>query len=170
MRLIDTTAVIAGGAPRDWSFNKEAADIDLFYYVDKDLSFYEVDTLLTKVLGLELELVNHSPLYEGNKQIRSVRNTQIDGVKIQLVQLYSPDARQCIENFPLNMCKFFYDLRGVHIHRDAEVGMRHKVLVKLVEDYRNQPYIDKIKEKFPDYTFWNSYQELTDAWLDGKIK
>jgi len=32
LRCLDSRAIIAGGAPRDWYFSKLANDIDIFYY------------------------------------------------------------------------------------------------------------------------------------------
>lgn len=149
--LIDPYAIVAGGAPRDWHFNEEASDIDVFFHVDRTLTVGTVNKMLSKILPAHNKCVCDDDLpvsYEKNKALRCVRSYVIDGVNVQLIELHSP-CWNIVDTFPVNMCKAWYKNGRVVLERDFILGENTKLLYMTNKLYGHKDrYVEKITDKF----------------------
>lgn len=169
LRLIDSTAVIAGGAPRDWYMNKPATDIDIFYhfhgdiYHAKDLAA-NLNILKTvfpemklKILGVSADYRNLKDVedhanYMLNPNIRHVFEFNYRGQVFQLID--KVDKTLPIETFAYNVCQAWSD--GVEICYTPmfKVGMDKRILIETGHLYSNScKYKKKMQEKFKGWTY-----------------
>ena len=179
IELIDPTAIVAGGAPRDWYFGKEASDIDIFFYSRPDISKTAISLHLERIGFKDLKIVQFTgdesfhmdSWYARNHLLRQVWDTVFDGVNVQLVLMKSPTRESVVPKFPLNICRIWYKDGKINLTPDFERAVNWKSIVKCDELYADsRKYLQKIKSKFPDFRFYNSYEDLAKEVLDGKIK
>lgn len=102
LRAFDPNCILAGGAPRDWYFNKEATDLDFFLYQQSDRDTVRDIEVRLKSLGLKYKLrfANEIPHYEKNEGIRCVADIEEIGMPIQIVVMKKPTFWYCRE-FPI---------------------------------------------------------------------
>lgn len=162
LRHIDPTAIVGGGAPRDWWFGRVASDIDVFFHFRNDLQIGIIARLLDDI-GFKLTSTKDGEslpeFYKLNPDLRCVFESEMFGEKVQLMLMKKPTFRT-IEHFPLNICKIWYR-KGIHTTRDFEKAIKFNAIVKTSELYNNRDkYIQKIMNKFPDFKYYDSYEVL----------
>lgn len=175
IELIDPTAIVAGGAPRDWYFGKEASDIDIFFYFRTDLPLAAVDVQLEMVgfsgfksLGKrEMETEDESQ-YSKNPNLRYAWEAEVDGEVVQLILMNSPTFRSAVPRFPLNICRIWYKRGEINLTQDFKRAVKWKAIVKCDNLYADSDrYLEKIKSKFPEYDFYSSYEQLAREVLNA---
>lgn len=165
---IDPYAIVAGGAPRDWHFGNEAADIDVFFYTCN----HTIDTVgkMLKQVGIdykELKLGGTIPeWYKHNPYLMGVYCLEVEGVKVQLMRMSKNTCASVIPQFPLSICHAWYKggNQKIHLGREFKISEKYKVVFKTSEIYNNShAYIQKILAKFPEYKYYDSYEKFTDT-------
>lgn len=162
--------IVAGGAPRDWYFDVQCNDVDIFFYrPDLETTYDTISTF--KSIGLDIlplyprgvdinSLVGHET-YFINPNIAHVYETEISSLKFQFVQMKEKTFRSVVPHFPLNMSRIWYKNGIINPTQDFIMGERRKVLVKMGELYADgNKYIQKIRARFPDYTYFPSLQSF----------
>lgn len=167
LRHLDPTAIVAGGAPRDWYFGKVASDIDVFFHFRNDIQTSRITRLLEDV-GFKLTSTKdgeHLPeIYKSNPDLRCVYEAELGGEKIQLMLMMQPTFKT-IEHFPLNICRVWYR-NGIHTTKEFEKAVEYKAIVKTSQLYNDgDKYIKKIMSKFPEYKYYGSYESLSKELL-----
>lgn len=167
---IDPTAIIAGGAPRDWYFGNTATDIDVFFHFRNDLSTIRIEEIL-KSFGLNVCRTNDGnglpDIYKKNPMLRCVYDLEYGGEQIQLLLMLEPTFYSVIKHFPLNICKVWYKHNTIETTQDFLRSVKHKAIVKVNSLYANgDKYVQKIKAKFPDFKYYESYEKLALELLD----
>lgn len=171
IRALDDRAIIAGGAPRDWYFNKLANDIDIFYYFDTNTNclndIRKQKNILKKLLGIdEINVLGFNPEihdhekqpkddfsnYLKNPDIKNVYEAEIKGVKFQFISLVSRNVN--VSKFAYNMCQAWSDGETVYTSRKFDLGVSKKILMETGELYSNtEKFKQKMIAKFPDYDY-----------------
>ena len=156
--LIDPYAIVAGGAPRDWHFNEEASDIDVFFHIGRAITTGMVNKMLSRILPAYIKCISEDDLpvsYEKNSALRCVRSYTIEGVNVQLIELHTP-CWKIVDTFPVNMCKAWYKNEKITLERDFILGEKTKLLYMTNELYgRKDKYVEKINHKFVDGKGYN---------------
>ena len=170
IECVDPTAIVAGGAPRDWYLGNLASDIDVFFYFRNDLTTTRIGDIL-KSLGLDVFRVNEGnglpDIYKKNPQLRAVFDCVVEGLSVQLLLMLEPTFKSVIDHFPLNICKVWYKNSSIKTTKDFERAIKHKAIVKVSSLYANQDkYLQKIKSKFPEFKYYDSYESLATELLD----
>ena len=168
---ISQSAIVAGGAPRDWYFGRSANDIDIYFYrpdLETSLAvcstFYRVGFTIRQIGA---EFTNH-PLYEKNAMIERVFDCEFSGLKFQFIQMNQKTFTSVVKNFPLNICMIWYKNGKINGTPDFFRAVRHNAIVKVNPLYANSDaYIKKICNRFPDYKYYENYEELAKSLLDG---
>lgn len=169
---IDPFAICAGGAPRDWFFGKPAADLDIFLYttVPQITIVHEMLEAVGIQTG-EARIAEGLPeWYKLNPHLRCVFDTVVDDVPVQIMVMTEPTFKSVIPHFPFSICKVWYKHRnsymntnGVRLDRDFDSAEQHKIVVKTNTIYNDEhKYVQKIKAKFPEYRFFESWEEAKD--------
>jgi len=175
-----TDAIIAGGAPRNWQFGIEARDLDVYF--TKTISNSRIDYLFKDKIDIDtgacIQLGKpgylDEPYYGGNNTIKKVKETCIEGMKVQFItsnpsrvfENIQPSnykdinfAYVLFKTFDIGICKIGFRKEGNYIFSsDFNVDKENKKLtikineLKLINDLKNLPKrIEKLKKYFPDH-------------------
>lgn len=150
LQLLCPTAVVAGGAPRDWYFGKPAKDIDC-YITDVELQQVENLFRLAGIKIKELKKGENRGAYARDKYLEMVVDFRYMFLDFQLMLMQGKPVNRTVDSFPVSICKITYD--GVHIDPSYEFKVAEAAKVLLIDPrYKlDDPYIVKIVKKFPDY-------------------
>lgn len=165
---ISPTAIVAGGAPRDWYFNNQAQDVDIFLY-RPDLNTPYFVKQVFKSVGLPITTLDTSLMEDGvghgtyflNPRISQVYEMMYSGLKFQFILMKEPTFTSVVPHFPLNLSRIWYKDGDIHPTHEFLHGVENKALIKLDELYADgNRYVTKIRERFPDYQYYASVQEF----------
>lgn len=174
----DPSCILAGGAPRDWYFNKEASDLDVFFHFRDGSTLRQIRFLLKKAFpDLHFELragmnfnEDDDSEYKKNPHLRRVLQTEIGGIKVQLMEMRKPTWECVVEEFPLSICKIWYKNGKIRTTLEFENCVKHNIIVKTNEIYADgDKYLKKIVGKFPHMKYYPSYEEYFRKFKDSEI-
>lgn len=172
IKALDSRAIIAGGAARDWYFNNLANDIDIFYFHEEGkycLDNIRRETAILKALlgvrdidvvgfnsGKKKESDQHPEddfnNYLKNPSIVNVFECVIDGVKFQFIQLKKQNVN--VSTFAYNMCQAWSDGERIKTTELFDLGVRKELLIETGELYSNtEKFKQKMIDKFPNYDY-----------------
>lgn len=159
---------IMGGAPRDWDALQSAKDIDIFVFTKLDEK-----TIKKELLKIDSAFVIKplNEFYLGNPKLVQVWELNYYGETIQVIFTNVPtlDVLKC---FPVSISMIwwkqssggFYKTNAYSISRDYEV------IIKTNQDtYENESYIQKVKNKFPLYTYYENFNEFLFKGHDNDV-
>lgn len=176
LSIVDPFCILAGGAPRDWYFGREATDLDFFIHLGR---VGRKDTV-TKQLGklFDVECVKSGEKmpenYKLNPYLRHV--FQIGGydVPVQIMVMSEPIFISVVDLFPLSICKAWWKDGVLQTHGDFQTGLRHNAIFKTATEYgEDHKYIQKICDKYPDMRYYDSELQMyrvRDFYSDISIK
>ena len=150
--IIDPFCILAGGAPRDWFFNREATDLDIYLCLDR-LSIQDMHKQL-----YNMGLIDSSQSFiDDDNYIKSDRFKWVltfyyEGQKVQIMVMYKPVVESVLPHFSLSICKIWYKAGVVHITSEFLKTVEEKI-IKQTKTAFGTDYVNKILQKFPDYTF-----------------
>ena len=168
---LDPYAIVAGGAPRDWYFGEDAEDIDVFFH---DINSSTVVREKLKHLGFDVSHGNEGeflpPHYKMNPNLKAVFDCVVDGQKVQFLNMNLPTFKSVVPEFPLSICKAWYKNGKLKVDKDFQRGVNHNAIVKTNKLYANENvYLNKIIAKFPEYKYYESWEELAQHLLDKEV-
>lgn len=145
------TAILAGGAVRDYLNDKPISDYDIFIQGGRDQE--NVLKRLCAKYGL-----THSKPSEYSKKFKSVTVNFADIDKpVQLIFLDSSmDPKRYVQNtFDYGICMCYFDLEKVHVFDEYKRDVDNKTIT-LYADRANTPFLvcnhfKKIQTKYPDF-------------------
>ena len=169
IKALDSRAIIAGGAARDWYFNNLANDIDIFYFHEEGkycLDNIRRETAILKaLLGVgSLDVVGFNSgkdssepqddfnNYLKNPNIVNVFECVIDGVRFQFIQLKKQNVN--VSTFAYNMCQAWSDGERIKTTKLFDLGVKKELLIETGELYSNtEKFKQKMIDKFPSYDY-----------------
>lgn len=168
IKALDSRAIIAGGAPRDWYFGNLANDIDIFYFFETNTYCLQdirqqlniLKCLLNiediKVLGIDprnqAQWVDDFSNYIENPDIRNVYEATIDNVKFQFICLTKRNVQ--VGSFAYNMCQAWSNGVWIGTSKLFDFGVKKKLLIETGTLYANtDKFKKKMINKFPDYDY-----------------
>ena len=174
IKALDSRAIIAGGAARDWYFNNLANDIDIFYFHEEGkycLDNIRRETAILKaflgvssidVVGFNSRERKESDQYPEddfnnylkNPNIVNVFECVIDDVKFQFIQLKKQNVN--VSTFAYNMCQAWSDGERIKTTKLFDLGVKKELLIETGELYSNtEKFKQKMVGKFPSYDYVN---------------
>jgi hypothetical protein len=159
---IDPFAICAGGAPRDWHFGKPATDLDIFFHTGVEQLTIVAEML--RHVGIDIDSgkagENLPEWYKLNPDLNCVYSAAVDGVNVQLMFMRYKTQDTVVPQFPFSICKAWYKHGTITLDREFKVCEKHKIIVKTGTLYSDEhKYVQKIKAKFPDWHFCNTWEE-----------
>ena len=150
------SAVVMGGAPRDWYRQEPATDIDFYFQTN----WNEPLESTLKLLGFDVKLIEKSGNYAGNVGILSVWECEYNQEILQFIQTCITED-ELLKTFPFGICKISYTkIDGIKPSKNFLNCLDQKLLVKSSDLYADaHKYIQKIKQKFPDWCYYESIEE-----------
>lgn len=110
LQLADPDCLLAGGAARDWYFETLCNDLD-FYFCSTACTMGSTKRQLE---AIGLKGVKHiadpytSDLYKSMEGLLRIWECDVDGMKVQLIQLQSAKYRwKVVENMDISICKAY---------------------------------------------------------------
>lgn len=152
LKVIDPRAYLAGGAPRDWEFGEEANDLDFYYFTQASTmgeSSLQLERFFPKV-HMSGETNGDVKLYEHMEGLRRIWNTEIQGMKVQFIQMKTiEDREKAWERMSISVCKIKMDTWGiVWKHKDFKLSQASDTMF-LTKGYSwSDPHPSKIFERF----------------------
>lgn len=172
LKALDSRAIIAGGASRDWYFNNLANDIDIFYFHEEGKycldNIRRESAILKALLGVSnIDVVGFNSgekkesdqhpkddfnNYLKNPDIVNVFECVIDEVKFQFIQLKKRNVD--VSTFAYNMCQAWSDGERVTTTKLFDLGVKKELLIETGELYSNtEKFKQKMIDKFPNYDY-----------------
>jgi hypothetical protein len=168
LEAIDPHCIIAGGAPRDWYLGLQAKDLDVYLYVPQNSLLRHFKTQLAAIGITNIEqsaLSVDDDRYISNPLVRWVFNYEESGEKVQLIVMKESTYTSVVQHFPLSICKVWY--KGGKIipySRQFTETTDRKSIVKTGTEYSSDGwYIDKIRDKFPEFAYYESMMDFAVA-------
>lgn len=168
LELFDPSCILAGGAPRDWYFGNLANDLDFYVYFRPDLPSWWRTNQLEKI-GLKgflpkgREDFEFPENYKRNPHLMAVYEGSVSGEKVQIMFMDEKTFHCVVDLFPFGICQAWWKGKdyidyhtnsSIHTTRHFDESVNHKTLRLLNDLYADSDgYIEKIKNKFPDYLF-----------------
>ena len=110
LEITDPNCILAGGAPREWWFGKEANDLDLYVYWGENTTCNE-DKLRLDRLGFEnYRHMGRKPLqelYGSMKELRRVWEIDYKGETVQIMVMSRPTFGCVVDRFGCSVCLLY---------------------------------------------------------------
>lgn len=172
IKALDSRAIIAGGAARDWYFNNLANDIDIFYFHEEGKycldNIRRETAILKSLLGVSnIDVVGFNSgkkkesdqypeddfnNYLKNPNIVNVFECVIDDVKFQFIQLKKQNVN--VSTFAYNMCQAWSDGEHIKTTKLFDLGVKKELLIETGNLYSNtEKFKQKMVDKFPNYDY-----------------
>lgn len=161
----DPSAIVAGGAPRDWEMGFPTEnDIDVFFFFRENSTRQQVIDLITRALRVKFPTAEITQLgvesfeenYKLNKNLVRVFEAVIDDQKFQFMEMAKP-TYGLVDEFPLSICQAWWVGGEVKYTEDFARSLKYGILYKTNELYADgQKYLNKIRRKFPEYRYFSS--------------
>lgn len=167
LEAIDPFVIVAGGAPRDWWYGKEATDIDVFLHIPADRAQKHMKKQFS-ALGLNVVSVKTGEFlpdnYKMNPDLVAVFNVAGYDTPVQVMVMRTPTFTSVLPKFALSVCMAWYKDGKIRTDKHFDNSVKHKVIYRRNEVYNNEhQYVKKILGKFPEYKYYSSYQEFLET-------
>lgn len=171
LEITDPNCILAGGAPREWWFEKEANDLDFYVYWGECTTCGE-DKRRLDLLGFKsYRLMNRNPmteLYGSIPELRRVWEIEYKGEKVQIMVMSSPTFRCVIDRFGCSVSKVWWKGNSIKVTLDFIIS--HILKVNLIkEDYNaGETYVKKMSSRYPSYrtVTYNNFKHLKSKFED----
>lgn len=155
LETIDPHVILAGGAPRDWSFGWLAADLDFYLHLtrlsiaDLHKRLYELGLLQDPLYPSDTTIAEN---YIETSPVRWVVSVVYEGQKVQIVVMHRPVVDSVLEHFSLSICQAWYKSQVMYNTSEFLKTIEEKAIRQLQPAF-GVGYVEKIRAKFPDYAF-----------------
>ena len=169
LEAIDPYCILAGGAPRDWWWGNEAADLDFYIYVpDRPHKAIKKQIERAGLVVKEVKTGENMPInYKLNPFLRCVIDIE-EEMPVQIMVMSEPTFKSVVPTFALSVCQAWWKGGDVSVSKEFLAGARHNAIVKTNPLYHNEHYyLEKILAKFPNMKYYSSKEEFLDAHFYG---
>lgn len=152
LKLVDPSAILAGGAPRDWQRNQEASDLD-FYLRAPNHNTNSSRVLLLNSLGITAvdNITASDPQYKGMPGLVAIYEGYKNKERINVIFREGSECHW--EFFSNSLSMIYFNGYKTTLTELYELTMKTGI-VFISKGYDcNHPHIKKMKSKFPQYKY-----------------
>ena len=154
LEAIDPNCILAGGAPRDWYFEKPCNDLDFYIHLHGETMS---DTALRfKRLGLKVKPMNWSDNKEGlqykcMEHLHRIYEGVKNGIKFQVMVMNFSTFECVVGNFGTSVCKAWW--KGGEVQTTTEFLLSHHLnIIFKKDDYTAKVlHVGKMVKRYPNY-------------------
>lgn len=160
LEIIDPACILAGGAPRDWFFDKPCNDLDFYLYLG-DCTVSNLDARLKRLGFKGIKVLGHDdPTYKSLKKLKRVVEFEYLGMRVQVMEMTEPTYGCVIPHFNLDTSKAWW--KGHRICTDGAFELAHMFEVfNYKPEELKTPYLVKMAKRYPLYD-WVENGNYTD--------
>lgn len=158
LKVIDNDVVIAGGAPRDWLFDRQAKDIDVYLRGINGESNFDFANRISQALdNSRVEDVTSTNEYvlNMNNGVLGVFNVHSCYLPVQVIRCDRAPLGM-LATFHCSLSKAFALPSGIDnnlsISGNWEFDLSRKYHMNMIKKDFDPKYISKIQQKFPNFT------------------
>ena len=153
----DPFAMIAGGAVRDWYFNKTARDLDLYMRMPLQNTsalvkrYIQFVLMGTNIRQLERNDPDHN--YAALPDLKWVYEFEFEGMKVNLMVMEKGVDTEILANFDTSICRCYFDGRESHFTEDFLTTVRTRTII-IHDNYTGEEaHIRKLAKYYPQFCF-----------------
>lgn len=153
--LVDPSAILAGGAVRDWYLGKPANDLDIYVRCPNHETYSEKVSML-KNIGLIYvnKLSKNSEVnYASLPGLLHVFEGHYCNMKVNIMFMSANTySERIIENFDCSICECFMNKDGEYFYSNNFFKTIESKVIFVNERYTgNEQHLIKMAERFPEY-------------------
>lgn len=154
----DPHAILAGGAPRDWYFEKEANDLDFYIHLPNSTNFF--DDLRFKRLGFTGELSlskmdwvtdERAEEYKCMEHLKCIYEGSYQGVPFQIMIMREPLFKSVIPMMGTSVCMAWWKGGEIKLEPVFELSHIFKTIFKKDDYTAKEKHVKKMIERYPEY-------------------
>lgn len=163
LQACDPHCILAGGAPRNWFFNKEAKDLDFYIYLKRET--IGANELRFKSIGLDVKRMEFEELksssYKFMQHLFRVYEGEYKGENVQVMVMHEPTFTSVVDDFGVSICEFWWNGGEVKATKQALTSVLTKKLFYKNDYSAKETHVEKMVYYFPEYTL-TPYSEFED--------
>lgn len=160
LRMVDPFAMIAGGAPRDWYFNKSAKDLDVYMRLPNHNTVALVSDL-ARLVGIthlsKIDKVKEST-YAELPNLKWVFIGEYNGLPINLMVMEKGVREEIIKDFDVAICRAWFDGEQCHYMEEFEFCVKTRVCLVHEKYTGKEAHVRKMAKRFPQFMFFKKVE------------
>lgn len=154
--LVDPFAMIAGGAPRDWYFDKPANDLDIYLRLPNHNTQALVESLARSVGIVEVKVLGKTTetSYAELPNLKWVFEGRYNGMKVNLMVMDKGVRGEIVKDFDVAICKTWFDGKECHYHEEFEFCVKTRVCVVHERYTGREAHVQRMAKRFPQFMFY----------------
>lgn len=165
LQACDPHCILAGGAPRNWFFNKTANDLDFYVYLKHET--IGANELRFKSIGLDVKRMEFDELknssYKFMQHLFRVYEGEYKGERIQVMVMQEPTFTSVVDDFGVSVCEFWWTGGEVKATKQALTSILTKKLFYKNDYSAKETHVQKMARYFPEYQL-TPYSEFEDVY------
>lgn len=165
LQACDPHCILAGGAPRNWFFNKTANDLDFYIYLKHES--ISANELRFKSIGLDVKRMEFEQLknssYKFMQHLFRIYEGEYKGESIQVMVMYEPTFTSVVDDFGVSICEFWWTGGNVHATKSALTSILTKRLFYKNDYSAKETHVQKMVKYFPEYQL-TPHSEFEDVY------
>ena len=165
LQACDPHCILAGGAPRNWFFNKPANDLDFYIYLKHET--IGANELRFKSIGLDVKRMEFEELkdssYKFMQHLFRVYEGQYKGESIQVMVMHEPTFTSVVSDFGVSICEFWWNGGEIKPTKQALTSILTKRLFYKNDYSAKETHVQKMAKYFPEYTL-TLYSQFDDVY------
>lgn len=157
---IDTFAMIAGGAPRDWYLGDTARDLDVYLRMPNHDTMGKVVDVCTQLGMVDVKAMERSTksnecefAYSQLPNLKWVFEGKFAGVPVNIMVMEEGKREEIVKDFDLGICKVWFDGEKSYYTEEFMMAVQNNICLVHPKYKGTEMHIRKMKSRFPNLIF-----------------
>lgn len=160
LRVVDPFVMIAGGAPRDWYFDRSAKDLDIYLRLPNHNTITLVENLARAVgiTGLGQLSKTSESSYAELPNLKWVFAGEYNGMPINLMVMDKGVREEIIKDFDVAICRAWFDGDKCHYFEEFDFCIKTRVCLVHPKYTGKEQHLRKMAKRFPQFMFFKKVE------------